>query len=244
MTGFSKQRVVVIHYHLFKNAGTSLDASLKRVFEGSWMNVEGDKGNLNTEEAEEIIKQYNEVSVFSSHTIRLPIPIVPQTRLWAVTMIRHPIDRIRSVYDFEHKQDADTLGARKAKELDFPGYVEWRLEYDHQVKNFQSFKFTHQDEPTRAEYAIRNLKSFYFVGLVEQAERSIKRLSRQLHEDLGVSALVTERKNVTQTLGSTLDERIELVRQRLGNDLFETTWEANKEDLRLWEYFCDLNGGE
>src|SRR2546421_347714 len=42
-------------------------------------------------------------------------------------LIRDPVARIRSIYAFERQQATVSPGAQKAKELDFKGYVEWRL---------------------------------------------------------------------------------------------------------------------
>ena len=36
----SDERTIILHYHLFKNAGTSVDAILKRIFGDRWVTRE------------------------------------------------------------------------------------------------------------------------------------------------------------------------------------------------------------
>jgi len=55
-------------------------------------------------------------------------------------MLRHPIERIRSVYDFERKQRGRTPGSRAAKSKSFRDYVAWRMTpaVAHTIRNYQT----------------------------------------------------------------------------------------------------------
>src|SRR5690606_24093891 len=124
------ERVVILHYHLFKNAGTSVDRILEYNFPGRWVTAEFKRkpGPLgNSDLVAKWIVDNPEAVAFSTHTAWGPIPEKPGVRLISVLFLRDPIERIRSAYRFERQQQADTFGARLAKEHDFEGYVRARL---------------------------------------------------------------------------------------------------------------------
>lgn len=133
-------RTVILHYHLFKNAGTSVDQMLKSHFGPAWVTAEfAMKGNDNTEEVARWIADTPEALAYSSHTMVGPLPAVEGVTVIPLVMLRNPLARIASAYRFERKQEADTWGANLAKAHDFEGYVTERLARagDRQCRNFQ-----------------------------------------------------------------------------------------------------------
>ncbi|MGR3732958.1 sulfotransferase family 2 domain-containing protein, partial [Pseudophaeobacter sp.] len=136
-------RTVILHYHLFKNAGTSLDQILKRNFGDRWVTREFSmKGGDNSAQLADWIREEKDAVAFSTHTGAGPVPEIEGVRVVSVMLLRDPIVRIRSAYQFERKQCADTLGARLAKEVDFETYVRTRLEmpHDRQCRNFHTHR--------------------------------------------------------------------------------------------------------
>lgn len=134
-------RTIVLHYHLFKNAGTSVDEILKRNFEEAWVTAEfAVAGRDNTAQVEAWIRSNPDAVAFSSHTMVGPLPVVDGVQIIPVVMLRDPISRIRSAYAFERKQVSDSWGAQLAKEHDLEGYVRARLDRknDRQCRNFQT----------------------------------------------------------------------------------------------------------
>jgi len=70
-------RTVVLHYHLFKNAGTSVDHMLKAHFGPAWVTAEfAMAGNDNTKAVQDWIEDNPEAQAFSSHTMVGPLPQV------------------------------------------------------------------------------------------------------------------------------------------------------------------------
>ena len=70
-----------------------------------------------------------QLRALSSHWITFPLPALRRTHLHLALFFREPLERVRSVYDFERRQlPADTRGASKAKEVGFGDYVRWSLE--------------------------------------------------------------------------------------------------------------------
>ena len=184
------ERVVILHYHLFKNAGTSVDRILKSNFPGKWVTAEferkpGPKGNSDL--VAQWIKDNPEAVAFSTHTAWGPIPEIPGVRIISVLFLRDPIERIRSAYRFERQQQANTLGARLAKEHDFEGYVRARLAIpnDRQCRNFQTERLASMvpgPEP-ELERARKALERITVVGIVSEFDHSMGQLAArvQLH---------------------------------------------------------------
>ncbi len=174
----------IFHFHLFKNAGTSLDASFKDNFEAGteWLTEEFP---ANPAKNRELVKRWVEnnksAKCFSSHTAQLPVPSVDYFKLLPVIFIRHPIDRIASAYSFERKQGGNGFGAVLARNTTLKGYIESRiaLGHDRQCKNFHTERFAymfgaeHGSELDRAKMAVEQLP---FVGLVEKFNESLEKL--------------------------------------------------------------------
>ncbi len=124
-------RPVIVHCHLFKNAGSTLDWSLKRQFGAGFIDHRDDDSmRQGASFLGPYIESHTELSAISSHHVRLPLPVSEEFQILPIIALRHPIDRARSVYDFERRQEADTPGAIHAKKLSFADYIRWRMQPD------------------------------------------------------------------------------------------------------------------
>lgn len=179
------ERTIILHYHLFKNAGTSVDAILKRNFGDRWVTREFPPmdGN-NTALVEEWIRETPEAVAYSSHTMMGPIPQLEGVRVISFMLLRDPIERIKSAYRFERRQQAETWGAKLAKEHDFEGYVRARLARpnDRQCRNFQTYRLASlvEEEGTELDCAKRALSALTVVGRVEEFDAGMERLQATL----------------------------------------------------------------
>lgn len=192
-------RRVILHYHLFKNAGTSLDAVLKRNFPGRWRTAEfPPQGGDNSDLLSEWIASEPEAAVFSTHTGVGPVPAPDGVEVFPVVFLREPLSRIHSAYRFERTQGADTPGSRLAREHDFEGYLRERLATtDRQCRDFQTGRLA-AFQPGRGdemERALRALRTLPFVGIVERFEASLRRLADALPEGLKLVDLEVEHAN-------------------------------------------------
>jgi hypothetical protein len=233
----------IFHFHFFKNAGTSLDASFKINFlEDEWVTKEF-PGNLvkNGEQVKEWVQQNPQAKCFSSHTAALPVPIIDNCTLLPVLFIRHPLDRIASVYAFERKQGGDSFGAVLARNTTLKGYIESRnaLGYDRQCRDFHvgllapMFSAEHGSEFERAMKAVEELP---FVGLVEVFDESLVRLEKYLaNEGMNNISLQSIKQNVTRSTSISLDEKMEGFKEQLGSEFFDKVMQDNKQDMALYE---------
>lgn len=178
-------RTVILHYHLFKNAGTSLDQVLKDNFGKAWVTREF-PGQNNMAQVEAWIRDTPEAVAFSSHTMMGPLPQIENVRIVSVMLLRDPIERIKSAYRFERTQAAETFGAVLAKHTDLEGYVRVRLSmpHDRQCRNFQTWRLASlvPGEGPELERAKAALGRLSVVGQVEDFTATLERLAAELTE--------------------------------------------------------------
>jgi hypothetical protein len=242
--GADRKRCAIIHYHLFKNAGTSVDTILRRNFGTRWATREYERQTAGAMAASvrALLLDQPEIMALSSHTLPLPPPELPGVEIFPIIFIRHPLDRIKSAYTFEREQRADTEGARLAKQLDFAGYIRARLAVPQQrfCRNAQTLRLAaaekaaeKMDGGSELERALRAAEHLPFVGSVEAFDASIEVLQRLLAPRFPGFQGFTAYANVSRPERS-LDARIAEIRVELGNELFEQLVAANADDLVLY----------
>lgn len=230
-------RTVIVHYHLFKNAGTSIDFALQAGFGARWSSYEGVGPRVSPEDLSSFLIAHPNVVAVSSHRALLPPPTVTGIRVIPIVMVRHPLDRIRSSYAFERTQEANTPGAHAAKQHDFRGYVDWRLARppDRSLVNFQTWRLSMAgsgpDELSRALDAIERLP---FIGLVEDFEASFERLRRMLQPWFPTLELPIATLNRTADTPATILARLRRMRAELGVQTYSELRRRNRDDLSLW----------
>lgn len=174
-------RTIILHYHLFKNAGTSLDKILQDSFPGRWVTREfPPQGGNNTDMVEDWIRSEPDAVVFSSHTMLGPLPRIDGVRIISVLFLRDPIARIRSAYRFERNQQLDAPGPNLAKSTDFGGYVRTRLSRpgDRQCRNFHTHRLASMVPGPGPELdrAMQAMDQIDVIGLIEDFDGSMERL--------------------------------------------------------------------
>lgn len=223
-------RTIILHYHLFKNAGTSLDQILKRNFGSRWVTREFPMaGDDNSAQLAEWIRSEPEAVAFSTHTGIGPVPEVEGVDIVSVMLLRDPVARIRSAYRFERNQEAETWGAQLAKAHDLQGYVEARLARpgDRQCRNFQTHRLAavvpgDAPELDRARQALSRLS---VVGLVEEFDTFMADLAgriRPAHPDFSWKSV---KANTSSAAPGT----------ETGDGLDALLAPANADDQAIWE---------
>jgi hypothetical protein len=242
------QRHIVLHYHLFKNAGSTVDAILRRSFgESAWMGIEGDRlrGVLPAARVHEAVVANPRIRAVSSHQARLPVPVARGIAFYPIVFLRHPIDRARSVYAFERGLPADVSspGAVAARKHDFAGYVRWRLAPGNGcvIRDFQTVHLSSAFDDmgdavataTHLRTAIERLAGLEFCGLVERFDASLQWMSRYLRPWFGVLDIRHPPLNVSPGRAETLEARLRDIEYELGPDLYQRLLEVNRLDSEL-----------
>ncbi|MDD5274976.1 MAG: hypothetical protein PHR16_02715 [Methylovulum sp.] len=233
-------RKVVFHYHFFKNAGTSVDALLKANFPKQWVTKEfNGHYPVNVTQVTQWIQQEKDAMAFSSHTALLPPPSLPDIQLFPIIFIRHPIDRIASAYAFERTQGSPTFGSVLARHTTLAGYIEVNLTLGQhsQCHNFHISKLIHMtkgESGDPATLAIKALDSLPFVGLVDEYDNSIKRLTEWLSPHFPEFKPVIVTRNVTRGNTIPLEQKLEQIRAEIGADCYMKLLKANAADMAVF----------
>lgn len=75
-------RHVLLHYHIFKNAGSSVDAALAGCFGPAWSSYDADPvwTNITTGDLFAYLREHESLRALSSHQARWPEPLDPRSR--------------------------------------------------------------------------------------------------------------------------------------------------------------------
>ena len=233
-------RRVILHYHLFKNAGTSLDHVLQQNLWGRWASAEFSVKGANTADVAQWITGMPRMVAFSSHTMIGPPPQIDGVRLTPIVLLRDPVARIYSAYRFERQQHAETYGAQLARAHDFKGYVHARLARmgDRQCRNFQTERLASMipgpaRELIRAKEALRLINATGTLGLVTAFPQALQRLKRCIADDFpNFSPLPVHQNPATRSDEAGIPE-----------GLRRMLVQVNEDDLRLLDYAQSLLAG-
>src|SRR5579864_3124537 len=94
-------RVVLLHYHIFKNAGTTIDFVLRQNFGDKLVYLHGDSFNSVVSDVEmlDFLNKNPGIAAISSHHMRPPSPACTSFRFLEIIILREPQDRLCSIYD-------------------------------------------------------------------------------------------------------------------------------------------------
>jgi len=236
---------IIIHFHIFKNAGTTLEEIFKKNFGDNAISKDtGDpRGILSWAKVFSHLINYPEVKAFSSHQIRFPIPDNSDFSLLPFVLLRHPIDRAFSMYIFDKKRKnlKNQIMIEKAHNLTIKEYFKWNIENKKHrgMKNFQvrclSGKAknleTYRDD---LQLAIELLNDCTVIGTVDRFDETMtlaEETLRPFFENIDCTYVI---KNVNEERKRNLDERLEQARIQIGDSLMNQLEEVNRMDLELY----------
>ena len=182
-----------------------------------------------------------QLRALSSHWLPLPLTTELAAQATLLLLLRHPIDRARSVYQFERGQtDAVGPSAAQAKQLSFRDFIAWRLEEGRGpvLRNYQarylSGDFNARNPEALLPRAKTQLDAACF-GIVERYDESMilfEHALRAVHPEID---LVAPPQNVSRQGTSTLEQRLSAIADELGS-LYDRLVAENLLDLTLYQY--------
>lgn len=244
-------RTIIVHYHIFKNAGSSVDSLLRMAFGNGWASLEGPTPTslLGPDDLSTFINDRPEIVAVSSHLLRPPAP--PDVRVLPVVLIRHPLDRAFSVYSYLRRHPDGATTGMVAQQTSFPQFVLWCLNNktlggmviaNYQVTHLSpaSFRNGHIYHAIPTEKDLRHAIHYLFdaacFGTVDLFDAAMGRLSRAAAAiDLHMPAS-TVIENATPDRPGDLDERLYIAKRQLGSDLYRRYINENELDYRLYEW--------
>lgn len=241
----NKGRNVVVHYHLFKNAGSSVDQLLKFNFADRWMAYDSDSPNgiISCEGLEKLIQEHPQCSAFSSHQIIPPLPEV-DGNVYPIVILRDPIDRVKSAYLFEQKKQ---LGLEEPKGS-LEDYIKAKFSNKRQnsIEEFQTIRLSNTfrdrfrnhkqvEDAELIESAQNFIESLSFVGIVDDFDRSVQLLIEYLKPAFPEFKGRDVKANVLQDLSLTQQQKREKIKQELSAEIYEELIARNSLDEALYQ---------
>jgi hypothetical protein len=233
---------VLVHFHIFKNGGTTFDYALKREFGRKFAEFDGDRPRYVhlPNEIAAYLKNNPRVEALSSHHLRFPLPVESGLNLLPALFVRHPLDRMHSIYRYERKQKSDSPGSVHAKKLDFPDYVRWRLDQGRSnlLCNYHAMVLTCNPRDgildIDAGLARTRLREATVCGVVDRLEESLALAESRLSPFFPKINLATTPQNVTAGRKASLQDRIDEAERACGPELFADVAARNELDLELY----------
>lgn len=247
------QRTIIVHYHIFKNAGSSVDRLLHTAFGDRWATLEGPTPTslLRPHDLAAFINDRPEIVAVSSHLLRPPAP--PDVRVLPIVLIRHPLDRALSVYSYLQRNHDGLDTGTVAQQTDFSEFVLWCLNNKTLggmvIANYQvihlspaSFRGKHIYHAVATEndflHVIRYLSDAACFGTVDLFDTTMGKLRQTAAAfDLHIPTL-TAAENATPGRPGDLDERLRIAKKLLGPTLYQRYTDENELDYRLYEWAC------
>jgi hypothetical protein len=239
------ERVVFLHYHLYKNAGTSIDRVFEKVCGPTfYLEAQDPEESVSNEAVLNLLRERPDLSYISSHALKPPRPSVPGCHLIDIVFLRHPIDRFGSIYEFS-RADATKSGptALAARRFRLPEFAAWMANetpwnfFDPQTTLMgNGGDFFYPPNEWVFENAMRRAMQVRVLGTVElfsQSMRAANYYLRGVRPDIDLVP-PAERVNAVISRPRTLGERVRLIREAMGPKGFERLEEALSFDFRLW----------
>lgn len=236
-------RFVILHYHIFKNAGTAIENLLRSNFGPHFAQFEGDGLDCQLSGPGLVagLKQHPEIRAISSHQLRYPKPKAPGFVFFDLCFLRDPIDRIYSIYTFfrKHPAQSDSLSVL-AHETTLGGFVGHLVECSPHLVNDVQVTMLATDgaylrPPSEGDLAraTETLLGMSFPGVADCFYESMvagQYFWRPVFPEFDNAALPA---NVSRDPGSTLESRLRAMRSACGRTLYEELERLNSLDREL-----------
>jgi hypothetical protein len=251
------EKQILIHYHIFKNAGTSFDRALEKVFGSAWTSFEGTHAEdiKSAADLREFLSDRPDISAVSSHLARPPLPF-PNSL--PVVFIRHPILRAKSVYDFM-RTDASQPQHQLAKENSLRDFILEMLNKEDFGVVLKNYQVIHLSDASFRNESIQRVQACHedFIqaqnllfkwpafGIVEFYEQSLDVFNTLYKTLFGQNVLESHLLNSsrpTSNFDLNVSTQLDLIRDSIGPNVYSCLEEANEYDLRLY-HSCLANFG-
>ena len=239
----AKTRFVVVHYHIFKNGGSTVEHILNREFPGSFARLHGPTSDavLDGENLAVFLKEHPGVDAVTSHHLRYPLPVIRNTVLFDCCFLRHPLERLDSLYSYYRKIDSTEPLCRMAHRcapVEFFRHLIDRA--PEQVANVQVVQLANGGAFTRPAHegdldrAVRIVRNMAFPGVVEMFRESLvaaEYFMRPAFPSLRLN--YSGPANMSRPALASAEQRQQRLLDRWGTGLYNELKKLNSLDIEL-----------
>ena len=235
---------MIVHNHIFKNAGTTIDWALAKNFGTTFVDHRED--HLMRQGASYLgpyLSENRHIKALSSHHLAMPLPELVGVRTMMVMMFRDPLERVTSVYKFERAQELSSHpGVIHAKKYAFGEYIVWRMRPDvgPTIRNFHVRKTLPSKKISQVVISNQDMleakqfvKSVELLGLVERFDESMVLFEESLKRTFPSIDFSYVAQNVGQEASEKKELRLERLKTEIGDEIFELLLNNNLQDLQL-----------
>ena len=248
----NSKKPMCVHFHIFKNAGSTLDFILEKNFSKDAIRMESGTtgGRLDFKQAMRFLKtNHPHVKSLSSHQIRFPLPETNYYHFLPIIFIRHPIDRAISVYFFNKKRrdGRNDLNVQKAKTHSLKDFLDWLIlkKKNNMLKNQQVFFLS--GKPSGSPVSLEDLQNSKTIlnncpitGIVDRMDESLilgEEVLRPYFSNIDLSYF---NQNISKKRRGNLEEKLEKEKIEIGTDTYQKLLGVNELDLNLYKFANEI----
>jgi len=248
-----KLRNILVHYHFYKNSGTSIDFILRETFKSAFISFDGPFPffNINQDELLKIINSNSEIQAISSHQIKLPVPTSLNINFIPIICVRNPLLRVYSIYNYKRKFFDNTETSKNAVKLNFNEWVNHSLNDPFEISHisntqtrFLSYTYNRPPLSKKNEFGLifdlnqakRNIENVKLLLRTEYLKHDIGNLNPYL-ESINIKLNIQKNvwKNSTNKKIVNVTEKLNLVKNNLTSTNYEKLINANKQDQQIYD---------
>jgi hypothetical protein len=235
-------RFIILHYHILKNAGTTIENILDRNFGErlARLDTPDRDGRIGQADILSYLDKNPHIEAISSHQIHYPVPTAPGYIFFDLCFLRDPLERLRSTYDYFRQRPADgDPVSDAANNLDFGKFMARLIErFPERVDNPQTNLLANgeADRPTIPEdldRALERMREVSFLGVVDLFDQSVAAGQRLLQAVFPNLDCVEPPANVSRGLAGTMASRRAQVREACGRAVYAELLRQNALDFQL-----------
>jgi hypothetical protein len=236
------ERWVLLHHHIFKNAGSTIEYVLRRSFEEQFATLHGPAHDsvIGGPALAAFLDANPEIAAVSSHHVRYPVAVIPGTILFDVCFFRNPLRRLWSMYRYFRFTDAAGRLARCARTAQAPAFFDLLLgEYPHLVNDAQVNALANSGvytrPPTRRDLhvAFERVRQICVLGVVELFDESAVTAEYFLRPTFPALRFEYVTQNATGTLHEDWEDEF---RSEIGEARYAHFERMNRLDMQLFAF--------
>jgi hypothetical protein len=236
-------RRVLLHYHIFKNAGTTVEDILAHTFFDRFARFDSADTDhvLSNGELLQFVEGHPNLEAVSSHQIRYPVPAAPGILFFDLCFLREPLERIRSTYEYFREKPVKGNAASEAANNYAIGefLTEMALHHPWFIQDAQVNILAGRsvdDAPAGAadlEKATRTMMATAFLGVVDRFQESLTAGAHFLRPVFPHFNLEQPAANVSAGKGGSREEGVARMRASTSPEVWDEVLRLNALDREL-----------